>query len=127
MEKAIEYAAGISLLIVGLSWLVRAHDWEAWFEHIRLEGRRKALTLGAFGLILSALIVGMHPVWRGGALLLTLIGIGGMLEGTLYLLFPRSLTLILSYCAPRCRVMVRFFGLIMILFGAIILCVWWRG
>jgi uncharacterized protein YjeT (DUF2065 family) len=57
-------------------------------------------------------------------LLLTLIGIGGMLEGTLYLLFPGALPRILSYYAPRYKNIARLFSLVMILFGAIIFYAW---
>ncbi len=126
MEQAIEFTAGIVFLVIGLSCLFRTNDWVTWLAHVRQEGRRKALSLGSIGLLLSALIVGFHPVWSGPSMLLTIIGVAGILEGTLYLLYPGSLNCILSFYEPRYKPIIRLFSLIMVLFGTIILYGWWE-
>lgn len=124
MELALEFAAGTSLLIIGLSCLFSTGDWVAWLADEQQGGRRRALGLGSLGFVLSALLVGGHPVFTGLPLLLTLIGIGGMLEGTLYLIFPGALPRILSCYAPHYDKIVRALSLAMILFGAFILYAW---
>ena len=126
MEQAVQFVAGVGFLILGLSWLFRAQDWAVWFRHIQQEDRRKALSIGTAGLIVSAMIVGAHPVWTGIPLLLTLVGVAGILESTLYLMFPGALPRILSWYGPRYQGALMFFGFLMIFFGSLILYGWWQ-
>lgn len=87
MDQAIAFAASACFLSIGFSCLVHTDDWIAWLSEVQMGGRRRALGFGSLGLglVLNALIV----------------GIGGILEGTLYLLFPGALPRILLYYAPR--------------------------
>lgn len=125
MELAIEFTIGVCFLVSGMSWMLRTDIWAECFARIREEGRHKALGLGLIELLISAFVVGGHPVWTGLPLLLTIIGICGMLEGTFYLLFPRALPRILLFFEPRTDAL-KFMGFIFILLGAVILYAWWR-
>jgi ABC-type uncharacterized transport system permease subunit len=49
-----------------------------------------------FVLFLSSFIVAFHPVWHGPFMIVTLIGVLGLIEGGLYLLFPGALRRILG-------------------------------
>lgn len=100
------------------------NGWAEWLTVVQQGGRRRALGLGSIGLILSALIVGGHPVLKGPPAIITLIGVGGMLESTLYLMFPGALPRILMCYIQHAKVATRIFGLTAILLGGICLYIW---
>lgn len=126
MEQAIEFAVGVVCVVIGLSCLLHRADWQAWLDGLRLKGRSESLTVGMVGLGVSALIVGFHPVWSGIPLIVTLIGVAGIIEGAVYLLFPAALPRALSLFAPHPRLFT-VWSVAVILLGAVILHGWWMG
>ena len=124
MEQAIELMTGIVMFVLGASFMAQSDAWKAWFEDIRLDTSSRALPIGAFALALSAFIVAFHPVWSGFFMLVTIIGVLGIVEGSLYLLFPASLGGILSMIKPYYQNMLRFWGALFALLGMAIIHVW---
>ena len=57
-------------------------------------------------------------------MLVTIIGVLGILEGSLYLLFPASLGGILNVVLPRYASMLKFWGALFALLGIAIVYVW---
>jgi hypothetical protein len=88
MEQAIQFTLGVSYLVIGVSCLVHTDAWIAWMDIIREDGRRSAIVMGTIALMVSAFIVGAHPIWSGLPLLVTIIGVLGMIGG--YALSPVS-------------------------------------
>src|SRR6056297_3006531 len=99
MEQAVELMTGIVLLVLGISFLLRAPDWSGWFEDVRMDKAYRALPIGCFTILLSSFMVAFHPVWSGFFMLVTVIGLLGILEGCVYLLFPGALRKILGCLA----------------------------
>ncbi len=124
MEQAIELMTGIVLTVLGVSFLLRAQDWAGWFDDIRQDGRHRAIPIGAFALLLSAFMVAFHQVWSGFFLLVTVIGVLGIIEGSVYLLFPGSLRGILGALAPNYKSTIRLFGALFGFVGLMILSKW---
>lgn len=125
MEQSIELMTGIVLLVLSLSFLLRAEDWAAWCDNVRQRDRFHALPIGMFALSLSAFMVAFHQVWEGFFLLVTVIGLLGIVEGMFYLLFPGSLRGILSVMSTRYKPILRFYGLVMAGLAVVILKQWW--
>lgn len=125
MELAIEFAVGFSTLIIGLSYILHPDDWRSWMLEMRVGGRQKSLSMGMVGLGISALIVGFHPIFEGKALIVTIIGILGMIEGMVYLLAPNVFPLMLTMATPTRNVTVRIMGAVIVLLALVILCSWW--
>lgn len=125
MELAVEFIAGISFLVIGLSCVIHTDDWLAWMNEIAQAGRHKAVAIGSLGFFVSAVIVGFHPVWNGMPALLTLVGVLGMLEGALYLLCPGALKPIVGFFTARKQFM-RIICLLWLFVALAILYGWWQ-
>ncbi len=127
MEQAVELTAGISFLILGFSYLFRAADWAAWFEHIQKQERRASLTIGTVNVLVSAFITGFHWIWQGMAMILTIIGLIAVTKGVIYLLFPRWLPAKLVILVPHYNPLLRFSGILLILITLSILYPVYQG
>ncbi len=81
MEQAVQLYAAISFLVIGLSHLVRPNAWVAFYQALAARGIPGVFLEGFLSLSFGGLIVGFHNVWRGPAVVLTLIGWGQVLKG----------------------------------------------
>ncbi len=125
MELAIAFMTGMMLLIIGLSFSLRTPDWSAWFDELQRGGRHRILPIASFELILSALMVGLHQVWSGAFMVVTIFWVLGIAEGSLYLLCPGAFKKILGWFLPRGSWLLRTFGIIFTALGLFILYEWW--
>lgn len=91
MEQAISFTLGMTVFFISLSCLLHTHVWIAWFKQFQRGGEVKAVVLGAVVLMLSSLVVTLHPVWQGLPMLVTLLGVAAMVESIMYLLFPMAM------------------------------------
>ena len=89
VEQATEVFAAVYLFVVGLSHLLQPQVWVEFFAWMREKGRAGMLVEGLMSLGFGALIVAFHNVWSGLAVVLTLIGWGQVLKGTLRLVAPQ--------------------------------------
>jgi len=81
MEQATQVFAAVSFLVIGLSHLVQPKAWVAYFQNLAAQGTSGAFAEGFLCLSFGGIIVGFHNVWRGPALLLTLIGWAQVAKG----------------------------------------------
>ncbi len=88
MERAVEGFAAVCLLGVGLSHALQPLAWVEFFVWLRGQGRCAVLLEGLLTLNFGALVVAFHNVWVGLPVVLTLIGWGMVLKGTLRLAAP---------------------------------------
>lgn len=88
MEQATQLFAAISFLVIGLSHLVQPRAWVAFYQALVARGTPGAFLEGFLLLNFGAIIVAFHNVWRGPALVLTLIGWAQVLKGAGRFLAP---------------------------------------
>jgi hypothetical protein len=81
LEQAIQVFAAISFLVIGLSHLGQPKSWVAFYQALAARGTPGVFLEGFLLLNFGAVIVAFHNVWRGPALLLTLIGWSQVLKG----------------------------------------------
>lgn len=101
MENAVERLAGLTLLAVGLSHLLRPRGWVEFFAQLRAKGVPGAFIDGMMSLALGAVIVGFHgSQWTGWAAVTTCLGWGQLAKGIVHLCFPayslRSMAIVSS-------------------------------
>jgi hypothetical protein len=80
VEQAVQLYAAISFLVIGLSHLVQPNAWVAFYQALAARGIPGVFLEGFLSLSFGGLIVGFHNVWRGPAVVLTLIGWGQVLK-----------------------------------------------
>jgi uncharacterized protein YjeT (DUF2065 family) len=88
MEAGIERLTAMALIVTGLSHILAPRAWARFFIGMRNQGDVAGFLNGFVHMPLGLLIVAFHPVWRGPGLLVTLIGCGLALKGTLHFLWP---------------------------------------
>ena len=88
VERAAEWFALITCLIVGLSHVLHSRSWADVFARLHLLGTRGAFANGGLSLVPGALFVAIHPVWTGPAVVLTLFGWLLVLKGAICFLVP---------------------------------------
>lgn len=89
MEQAIQVFAAVAFLVIGLSHLGQPKAWVAFYQALAARGTPGVFLEGFLLLNFGALIVAFHNVWRGPALLLTLIGWAQVLKGFGRLVAPQ--------------------------------------
>jgi uncharacterized protein YjeT (DUF2065 family) len=89
MENAVERMTGLLFLVIGLSHLLRPREWWQFFALLRSKGASGAFINGMMSLWLGAIIVGFHgTIWSGWPAVVTFIGWGQLVKGTLHVCFP---------------------------------------
>jgi len=88
MEIIVEKIVAAVFLITGVSHIVQPHAWSEFFIHFRGNGKAGVLQLGLLNLPLALLIVVLHNVWHGFAVIVTLVGGGLLLKSIIYLVLP---------------------------------------
>jgi hypothetical protein len=88
VERATEWFALLTCLIVGLSHLLLPRAWTEVFAAMHRLGRPGAFANGGLSLIPGAVFVAAHPVWSGPAVVLTVLGWALVLKGAICFLAP---------------------------------------
>ena len=89
MGRSVEIIAMILFGVFGLSHILQPKAWAEFFILVRGKGESGAFVDGFLNLPLGALIVGFHNIWSGIPLVLTLVGWGLVIKGSI------------RFCAPR--------------------------
>jgi hypothetical protein len=74
MERAAEWFALVTCLVMGLSHLMQPRAWAEVFAALHRLGKPGAFLNGGLNLVPGAVYVAAHPVWSGPAVVLTLLG-----------------------------------------------------
>jgi uncharacterized protein YjeT (DUF2065 family) len=88
MEASIEKLTAIFFLVTGLSHIVQPRVWVRFFIRLREKGEVGSFINAFVHFPLGAVIVAFHNVWHGIPIVVTLIGWGLTIKGTLYFLCP---------------------------------------
>jgi hypothetical protein len=89
---ATEYAAQVFMVInfgiIGLSHIVLPRVWVEFFVMLRERGYVGVFLNGMLSLMVGSIIVSLHNVWSGPAMLVTLIGWAQVIKGLVSLTIP---------------------------------------
>ncbi|HEY9422238.1 MAG TPA: hypothetical protein VIW92_12545 [Thermoanaerobaculia bacterium] len=89
METSIQKLVAISYLVVSLSHILQPRAWARFFIMLREKGEVGSLLNGLLHFPMGVLIVSFHNVWQGIPLIVTLMGWGLVVKGSLYLIWPQ--------------------------------------
>ncbi|MEM7626502.1 MAG: hypothetical protein AAF333_12980 [Planctomycetota bacterium] len=88
MEAAIQVFAAVNLLVIGISHIVRARAWVAFFEWLKGKGEAGVFVTAFISLGFGSIIVAFHNVWAGIPVVLTLLGWAQVLKALIYFTWP---------------------------------------
>jgi hypothetical protein len=89
MGRPVEILAIILFGVVGLSHILQPRTWAEFFILLRGKGEAGSFVDGFLNLPLGAIIVGFHDTWSGIPAVLTLVGWGLLIKGSI------------RFCAPK--------------------------
>lgn len=88
MERAVEAFLAVCLFGVGLSHALQPLAWVEFFVWLRGQGSCAVFLVGLLSLNCGALVVAFHNVWAGLPAVVTVLGWGMVLKGTVRLAAP---------------------------------------
>ena len=89
-EASVEKLVALFFLVTGLSHIFQPRVWVRFFIMLREQGEIGSFLNGFIHFPLGAFIVAFHNIWHGfPAIVVTIIGWGLTIKGTIYFLFPR--------------------------------------
>jgi uncharacterized protein YjeT (DUF2065 family) len=88
METSVEKLTALFFLVTGLSHIFQPRIWVQFFTLLREKGPVGSFLNAFVHFPLGAFIVAFHNVWHGMPIIVTVIGWGLTIKGTLYFLLP---------------------------------------
>lgn len=89
IETKIEVAVLIMMLVIAASHILRPRAWIEFFQMLRAKGDAGVFVVGLLHLPLGVFIIAFHNHWGGWPTVVTVVGWGWTIKGTLYLTIPR--------------------------------------
>src|ERR1044072_4028994 len=89
MTTSVEKLTALFFLVTGLSHLLQPRVWVQFFIMLREKGEVGSFLNGLVHFPLGAFIVAFHNIWHGIPMIVTIIGWGLVVKGTLYFTAPR--------------------------------------
>jgi hypothetical protein len=90
MEISVQELTAIFFLVIGLSHILQPRVWVQFFIMLREKGEVGSFINAYIHFPLGVFIVAFHDIWHGfPGTIVTLIGWGLTIKGTVYFLFPR--------------------------------------
>lgn len=90
METSVEKLTALFFFVTGLSHIFQPRVWVRFFIMLREKGEVGSFLNALVHFPLGAFIVAFHNVWHGvAAIVVTIIGWGLVVKGTIYFVFPR--------------------------------------
>ncbi len=89
MERSVDIFVTGLLLIVGISHIARPRAWVEFFMLLREKGEAGAFIVAMLHLMPGLFIIALHPGWSGLAAIITFIGWGWTVKGSIYFIFPQ--------------------------------------
>ena len=120
MQTSIELVAAAALCATGLSHWRGARAWAALFTRWAELGEAGALMNGMLHAGVGGAVVAAHPIFRGGAALLTIWALLVLAKGLIYLVFPSFGLRQMERMTPERAHGLRWIGLPMIALGVAI-------
>jgi hypothetical protein len=111
MSEIVASVASVTLLVLGLSFLLQPPMWVSYLRVFTADPHR-AVPLNLMMLVLGLLIVAAHSEWEGWAVVVTVLGWVMVAKGAVNLLFPQILKLPAGISDASLRTYLRIVGLI---------------
>jgi len=89
MEASVEKLTALFFLVTGLSHIFQPRIWGRFFIMLREKGEVGSFLNAFVHFPLGAFIIAFHNVWQGIPMIVTIIGLGLVLKGTIYFTAPR--------------------------------------
>ena len=87
-ERAAEIFTVVNFAVIGVSHIVQPRVWFEFFALLRAKGYPGVFANGMLSLLVGSIIVSLHNVWSGPAMIVTLIGWAQVLKGLVALVAP---------------------------------------
>lgn len=88
MQRAVEWYALVTFLVIGTSHLLHPRAWVDVFEQLHRQGVPGAFINGTISLVTGAVFIAAHPVWSWPAVVLTVLGWAMVIKGTICFVLP---------------------------------------
>ena len=88
MERAAQWYALVTCVVVGLSHILHPRAWADVFAALYRLGKPRKFANGGLSLVPGVAFVAAHPLWSGPPVVLTLFGWLPVLKGAICLLAP---------------------------------------
>jgi hypothetical protein len=88
MQRAAQIFAAVNFIVIGLSHIFQSRAWVEFFVALRQKGRPGVFANAMLSLLVGSIIVSLHNVWSGLAMVLTIIGWAQVLKGLIHLTIP---------------------------------------
>lgn len=125
MEAPIQLLFAIAFIVIGVSHLAQPLAWIRLFINLREQGEPGVLLVSLVTFPSGLLIAVFHSVWTGIPLILTLIGWGFLIKGTLYLVYPKLGLRALGRLREENAGMLCWAGIGLILIGGLLAWEYW--
>jgi hypothetical protein len=89
MERNVEIAMVIAMVVTAVSHMLRPRAWFAFFQMLRDKGDAGVFVVALLHIPIGLFIVATHNHWGGWPTVLTVIGWAWVFKGALYFTFPR--------------------------------------
>ena len=90
MERSVEVVAIIFFGVTGLSHILQPRAWVDFFVLLRGKGEAGAFVDGFLNLPLAGVIIGLHNIWSGIPVVLTLVGWGLLIKSLIRFWAPKQ-------------------------------------
>lgn len=127
MERAAEWYALVTCLVVGLSHVLQSRAWADVFAGLHKLGKPGAFANGGLSLVPGAALVAAHPVWKGPAVVLTIFGWLMVAKGAVCLLAPEKALRSMGRAGAGNGREFMAGGLLLLLVAAVLGYVLWTG
>ena len=88
LERAAEIFTVVNFAVVGISHIAQPRAWVEFFVKLRAHGHPGVFANGMLSLMVGSIIVSLHNVWSGLAMIVTLIGWAQVVKGLVALSAP---------------------------------------
>ena len=88
MQRAIELYALVNFTIIGLSHVLRPRVWADFFAFLHGRGEAGVFAAAFMSLGFGSIIVGLHNVWSGLPIVLTIVGWAQVVKALVYFTLP---------------------------------------
>ena len=121
MIKEVEIASAGILLAIGLTQIYASGIWMTYYRRIAEAGERGVRLHGFLTLTIGTLVLRLHWVWSGAAVVLSLLGVLMLVEGLLCMLIPKLGVQSLRILDEASKARTLFFtGALMIIVGGVL-------
>lgn len=119
VTMVIQKVAALFFLIMGLSYLLNARLW-AGYGKVLLDEPQRLLPILWVTLPIGLVIVFLHNIWSGWAIIITLVGWLITIKSAFYLLFPRVIKAFSGWSEDALRRYLIGGGVFMSVFGVLL-------